>query len=77
MPKIKPLGKPKVVKKALTKVEKNAIRADRILANEQELIDKHKEKQFNQYVELKVLKGHPQELAEKMAKEIIYNTQEV
>lgn len=77
MPYVKPLGTPKVIKPPLTKLEKNAKRAKQMLINEKKAEDEHKAKQYQQYVELKVLKGHPQALAEKMAKEIIYNTQEV
>ena len=74
MPKVKPLGKPK---KKLTKLEKAEITAQKIIANEQAADTAEKQRRFEQCVEMKLLKGHPQELAEKMAKEIIYNQQVV
>ena len=74
MPKVKPLGTPK---KKLSKIDKAEIRAKQIIANEQKAEADYQKKRFDQYVEIKVLKGHPQELAEKMAKEIIYNTKVV
>ena len=64
-------------KKPLTKLEKVEIKAKKILANEKKIIDDEKQKRFQQCVEVKLLKGHSQELAEKMAREIIYNTHEV
>lgn len=77
MPYVKPLGTPKVIKPPLTKLEKAELRATKMLANERKAEDEHLAKQYQQYVELKVLKGHPQALAEKMAQEIIYHKQEV
>tara|TARA_B100000900_G_C20039030_1_gene497197 strand:- start:194 stop:418 length:225 start_codon:yes stop_codon:yes gene_type:complete len=74
MPKVKPLGKPK---KKLTKLEKAEITAQKIIANEKAADTAEKQRRFEQCVEMKLLKGHPQELAEKMAKEIIYNQQVV
>ena len=74
MPKVKPLVKPK---KKLTKLEKAEITAQKIIANEKAADTAEKQKRFKQCVEMKLLKGHSQELAEKMAKEIIYNQQVV
>tara|TARA_R100001510_G_C7572666_1_gene148496 strand:+ start:472 stop:681 length:210 start_codon:yes stop_codon:yes gene_type:complete len=65
---------PKTKKKTpLTRLEKAEIRANNIIANEKKLKDAEKKKQFEQCVEVKLLKGHSQELAEKMAREIIYH----
>ncbi len=74
MPKVKPLGTPK---KKLTKLEKAEIRASVMNANMQDAHDKYQKKRFDQCVELKMLKGHSRELAEKMSKELIYNSKEV
>jgi len=74
MPKVKPIGTPK---KKLTKLEKAEITAQKIIANEKAADTAEKQKRFEQCVEMKLLKGHSQELAEKMAKEIIYNQQVV
>jgi len=48
-----------------------------MVANEKQAIAAEKKTRYQQCVEVKLLKGHPQELAEKMAREIIYNTHEV
>lgn len=74
MPKVKPIGTPK---KKLTKLEKSEKRAAIMVANELDAHDKYQKKRFDQCVEMKMLKGHSRELAEKMAKELIYNTHEV
>lgn len=74
MPKVKPIGTPK---KKLTKLEKAEIRAAVMEANVQDAFDKYQKKRFEQFVELKMLKGHSRELAEKMSKELIYNSKEV
>tara|TARA_R100000742_G_C4217828_1_gene42435 strand:- start:248 stop:472 length:225 start_codon:yes stop_codon:yes gene_type:complete len=74
MPKVKPLGTPK---KKLTKLEKAEIRAVVMNANEQDAHDKYQKKRFDQCVEMKMLKGHSKEKAEKMAKELIYNSRMV
>jgi len=71
MPKVKPLG---VAKKKLSKLEKAEITAKKMIANEQEAETAAKKKRFDQCVEMKMLKGHSKELAEKMAEEIVYNT---
>tara|TARA_R100000734_G_C3257668_1_gene57273 strand:- start:309 stop:557 length:249 start_codon:yes stop_codon:yes gene_type:complete len=73
MPKVKPLGTQTQKKAPLTRIEKAEIRANNILANEKKRKDAEKKKQYEQCLELKLLKGHSQELAEKMAKELIYN----
>jgi type II secretory pathway component HofQ len=74
MPKVKPLGTPK---KKLTKIEKAEKRAANMLANEEVLRNKEKQRQYDQYVEYKMIKGHSVEDAEKMAKAIIYDQQVV
>ena len=73
MPKVKPLGNKTKKKAPLTKIEKAEIRAKNILANEKQRNDAEKQKRYEQCLEMKLLKGHPTELAEKMAKELIYN----
>lgn len=74
MPKVKPIGTPK---KKLTKLEKAEIRAAVMNANVQNEFDKYQKKRFDQCVEMKMLKGHSRELAEKMAKELIYDSRMV
>ena len=74
MPKVKPLGTPK---KKLTKMDKAENRAANMIANEEVLRNKEKQRQYDQYVEYKMIKGHSQEDSEKMAREIIYNQQVV
>tara|TARA_X000001382_G_scaffold93251_1_gene67809 strand:+ start:355 stop:579 length:225 start_codon:yes stop_codon:yes gene_type:complete len=74
MPKVKPLGTPK---KKLTKMDKAEKRAANMIANEEVLRNKEKQRQYDQYVEYKMIKGHSQEDSEKMAREIIYNQQVV
>jgi type II secretory pathway component HofQ len=74
MPKVKPLGTPK---KKLTKMEKAKKRAANMIANEEVLRNKEKQRQYDQYVEYKMIKGHSVEDAEKMAKAIIYDQQVV
>ncbi len=74
MPKVKPLGTPK---KKLTKMEKAEKRAANMIANEEVLRNKEKQRQYDQYVEYKMIKGHSVEDAEKMAKAFIYDQQVV
>tara|TARA_R100000951_G_scaffold87878_2_gene75854 strand:+ start:1208 stop:1432 length:225 start_codon:yes stop_codon:yes gene_type:complete len=74
MPKVKPLGKPK---KKLSKMDKAEKRAANMLANEEVLRNKEKQRQYDQYVEYKMIKGHSVEDAEKMAKAMIYDQQVV
>jgi len=74
MPKVKPLGTPK---KKLTKMEKAEKRAAIMMANDKKSRDDDKKRQYDQYVEYKLIKGHTQEDSERMAKEIIYNQQVV
>jgi len=74
MPKVKPLGTPK---KKLTKMDKAEKRAAIMMASEQKMRDDDKKRQYDQYVEYKMIKGHSVEDAERMAKEIIYNQQVV
>jgi regulatory protein YycI of two-component signal transduction system YycFG len=78
MPKVKPLGvKPLPKKKVLTKFEKAELRAKTMLENDKKAQDADLLKRYEQCLESKLLKGHSQELAEKMAKELIYNQQVV
>tara|TARA_R100000995_G_scaffold64327_1_gene33444 strand:- start:1082 stop:1306 length:225 start_codon:yes stop_codon:yes gene_type:complete len=74
MPKVKPLGKPK---KILSKIEKAEQRAKTMIANDEVRRNADKQRQYDQYVEYKMIKGHSLEDAEKMAREIIYNQQVV
>lgn len=74
MPKVKPLGKPK---KVLSKIEKAELRASNMVANDKKMRDADKQRAYEQYIEYKLIKGHSQEDAEKMAKEIVYNQQVV
>ena len=53
MPKVKPLGK---TKKVLTKLEKNQKRATVMETTLKEAINKEKQKQYFDYVELKMIK---------------------
>ena len=74
MPKVKPLGKPK---KILSKIEKAEQRAKTMIANDEVRRNADKQRQYDQYVQYKMIKGHSLEDAEKMAREIIYNQQVV
>lgn len=74
MPKVKPLGK---TKKVLTKLEKNQKRATVMETTLKEAINKEKQKQYFDYVELKMIKGHSKEEAEYMAKKQIYEQKEM
>jgi ribonuclease HI len=74
MPKVKPLGKSK---KVLSKIEKAELRAANMIANDKKMRDADKQRAYKQYIEYKLIKGHSQEDAEKMAKEIVYNQQVV
>ena len=74
MPKVKPLGTPK---KKLTKMDKAEKRAAIMMANEKVLRDQEKQRQYYQYVEYKMIKGHSAEDAEKMARAMIYDQQVV
>ena len=62
-------------KKPLTKLEKAEHRAKTMVANEKKRNDAEKQKRYEQCLEMKLLKGHPPELAEKMAHELIYNSE--
>jgi ribonuclease HI len=48
-----------------------------MVANEKKMRDADKQRAYEQYIEYKLIKGHSQEDAEKMAKEIVYNQQVV
>ena len=74
MPKVKPLGTPK---KKLTKIDKAEKRASIMMASEKKMRDDDKKRQYDQYVEYKLIKGHSQADAERMAQEIVYNQQVV
>ena len=74
MPKVKPLGTPK---KKLTKLEKAELRAATMIKNDKVLRDQEKQRQFDQYVEYKMIKGHSAKDAEKMARAMIYDQQVV
>ena len=56
-------------------MEKAEKRAANMIANEEVLRNKEKQRQYDQYVEYKMIKGHSVEDAEKMA--IIYDQQVV
>ena len=77
MPKVNPLGVKPLPKKILTKFEKAELRAKTMLENEKKAQEADLKKRYEQCLESKLLKGHSQELAEKMAKELIYNQQVV
>ena len=47
--------------------------ADKIIANEKKELLNHRAKQFTDYVESKIIRGHSKEVAEEMAKKIIHN----
>ena len=74
MPKVKPIGTPK---KKLTKMDKANQRAAIMMASEKKMRDDDKKRQYDQYVEYKMIKGHSQEDSEKMAKAMIYDQQVV
>ena len=46
--------------------------ADKILANEKKELKNHRAKQFADYVESKIIRGYSKEVAEEMAKKLIY-----
>tara|TARA_R100000963_G_scaffold34996_2_gene30909 strand:+ start:569 stop:826 length:258 start_codon:yes stop_codon:yes gene_type:complete len=52
---------------------RNEIRAKAMTANEKKDDQERKARAFQQYIELKIIKGHSKEQATAMAKEIIYN----
>lgn len=58
-------------------MDKAEKRAAVMMASEQKMRDDDKKRQYDQYVEYKMIKGHSQEDSEKMAREIIYNQQVV
>ena len=58
-------------------MDKAEKRAANMLANEEVLRNKEKQRQYDQYVEYKMIKGHSVEDAEKMAKAMIYDQQVV
>ncbi len=47
--------------------------ADKIVKNEKKELANHKAKQFADYVQIKMIRGHSKEVAEEMAKKIIHN----
>ena len=46
--------------------------ANKIVANEKKELENHRAKQFADYVESKMIRGHSKEVAEEMAKKIVY-----
>ena len=46
--------------------------ANKIVANEKKELANHRAKQFADYVESKMIRGHSKEVAEEMAKKIVY-----
>tara|TARA_R100000773_G_scaffold9500_1_gene8955 strand:- start:528 stop:704 length:177 start_codon:yes stop_codon:yes gene_type:complete len=46
--------------------------ADKIVKNEKKELENHRAKQFADYVESKMIRGHSKEVAEEMAKKIVY-----
>ena len=46
--------------------------ADAIVKNEKKELENHRAKQFADYVESKMIRGHSKEVAEEMAKKIVY-----
>ena len=47
--------------------------ADKIVKNEKKELENHRAKQFADYVESKMIRGHSKEVAEEMAKKIVHN----
>lgn len=52
-------------------------RAAIMMASEKKMRDDDKKRQYDQYVEYKMIKGHSKEDSEKMAKAMIYDQQVV
>ena len=46
--------------------------ADKIIANEKKELLNHRAKQFADYVQIKMIRGNSKEVAEEMAKKIVY-----
>ncbi len=46
--------------------------ANKIVANEKRELKNHRAKQFADYVQIKMIRGHSKEVAEEMAKKIVY-----
>ena len=55
----------------MTPLQKNQARAKQILKNEAIEQNSRRQRQIDQYVEMKMIKGHSKEDAERMAKEQI------
>tara|TARA_R100001082_G_C4326146_1_gene143422 strand:+ start:80 stop:340 length:261 start_codon:yes stop_codon:yes gene_type:complete len=58
-------------KSSMTPLQKNQARAKQILKNEAVEQNTRRQRQIDQYVEMKMIKGHSKEDAERMAKEQI------
>ena len=58
-------------KKSMTPLQKNQARAEKILQNEATEQNTRRQRQIDQYVEMKMIKGHSREDAERMAKQQI------
>lgn len=58
-------------KPSMTPLQKNQARAEKILQNEAKEQNSRRQRQIDQYVEMKMIKGHSKEDAIKMAKEQI------
>ena len=58
-------------KPSMTPLQKNQARAKQILKNEAIEQNSRRQRQIDQYVEMKMIKGHSKEDAERMAKEQI------
>mgnify|MGYP006908215369 CR=1 FL=1 len=58
-------------KQSMTPLQKNQARAEKILQNEAKEQNTRRQRQIDQYIEMKMIKGHSREDAERMAKEQI------
>ena len=58
-------------KSSMTPLQKNQARAKQIIKNEAVEQNTRRQRQIDQYVEMKMIKGHSKEDAERMAKEQI------
>ena len=62
-------------KPSMSPLQKNQARAEKILQNEAKEQNSRRQRQIDQYVEMKMIKGHSKEDAERMAKEQITTKQ--
>tara|TARA_Y100001972_G_C7524930_1_gene264701 strand:+ start:192 stop:368 length:177 start_codon:yes stop_codon:yes gene_type:complete len=56
----------------MSKLKKMQQIANKIVKNEKKELENHRAKQFADYVESKMIRGHSKEVAEEMAKKIVY-----